>query len=369
MKTKAAARTVSQVRICAGLARYILRAILRNKAGYFFSFIFPLLFVIVFGLFGEPKPVVRLGVEAGLDPGAPLCRALRETAAGGDSPVQLVEGSRRDLEKRLTQGRIAGIVAPAAGETGAALVTSAANPQGRAAAEGFLSTLVGEMNLRAAGITQPAYHLERRNLAGRVFRHIDFILPGQIGFSMLSLATFGMAFSLTTLRRTLVLKRMLATSARPLTFVIAQGLARSVQAMIQTAVIIAVGVALFHFSLSRGWLTAAEMLVLAFLGILTFLGFGILIANIAPSDQTLPVVLNLFNLPQVLLAGVFFPIDAMPGWVQLIGNNLPLAYLNTSLRKASAEGASIPELWPYLLGMTAWAVVAYVLAARTFRAE
>ena len=34
----------------AGLVRYILKATFRNKAGYFFSFIFPVVFVVVFGL-------------------------------------------------------------------------------------------------------------------------------------------------------------------------------------------------------------------------------------------------------------------------------------------------------------------------------
>ena len=33
------------------------------------------------------------------------------------------------------------------------------------------------------------------------------------------------------------------------------------------------------------------------------------------------------------------------------------------------DGAGLLELWPYLLGMTAWAALAYVLAARTFRTE
>jgi ABC-2 type transport system permease protein len=161
----------------------------------------------------------------------------------------------------------------------------------------------------------------------------------------------------------------LATAAAPLTLVLAQGFSRSVQAVLQTAILIAIGVFAFQFTLARGWVTFVEMLFLSFVGVLAFLGFGILMTNVADDEHTLPVMLNLFNLPQVLLAGVFFSTESLPGWVQAVGNNLPLSYLNNALRSAAIDGAGIPDLWPYLLGLSAWGIAAYVLAARTFRTE
>jgi len=370
VRSKEAAGAPSQLAICAGVARYAMRATFRNKAGYFFSFLFPLLFVIVFGMLGHPRPAVRLGVAPEMDLSHPVYRALKAAADQPNGPVLLVEGTPSQLQDQLERARIAAIVAPAGGSpTRVTLVSSGKNPEGRAAAESFLKGILGEMNLQAAGVTDPRFGVEDRILPGRPTRFIDFALPGQIGFSMLSLATFGIGYSLGTLRKTLVLKRMLATATRPLTFVVAMGISRALQAVVQTAVLILVGVVLFQFTLIHGWLTFAEMLVLSFLGILSFIGYGILLSNLATDEHVLPVVLNLFTLPQVLLAGVFFPLDGMPVWVQAIGNNLPLAYLNTSLRKAAGEGLGLVELWPYVLGMFAWAAVAYFLAARTFKTE
>jgi ABC-2 type transport system permease protein len=367
---------VSQLRIGAGLAKYVLKATFRNKAGYFFSFVFPLVFVLIFGMLGNVRQVVRLGVAEGFDRGGAVYRAIEAVAAeeaGAAGAVELVRGSEAELRRKLRYGQIAGILAPdgapdGTSAAGVALVT-AGSGSNRAMAEGILNGVLAELSLRAAGVERPAYRLVRRELPGKAIRHIDFILPGQIGFAMLSLATFGIAYNLATLRKTLVLKRMFATAVKPITFVVAQGLSRSVQAVLQTAVLIAVGVGAFGFTLSQGWASFAAMLFLAFLGILAFIGFGILLSNLADDDHSLPVVLNLFNLPQVLLAGVFFPIDGLPGWVQAVGNNLPLAYLNISLRQVALEGSSLPQVWPYLLGMFAWAAAAYVLAARTFRTE
>jgi len=360
----------SQLRIGLGLTRYAMKASFRNKAGYFFSFIFPLAFVVVFGLLGHPEASLKIGVSDRLRPENPVYQAIRAIAEREHSPLLLIPGTEAELEARLSQDKIAGILAPAGDEKGSlTLVTSSGNPQSRAAAESFLRGVTNEMSLRAAGITEPAFGLESREVRGRMFRFIDFGLPGQIAFSMLSLATFGVGFSLHTLRKTLVLKRMMATNARPITLVVAQCLSRSLQAVVQTAVIIGIGVAAFGFTLAHGWLTVLEMLLLSFFGIMAFLGYGVLLSNIARDDQTLPVAMNLFNLPQVLLSGVFFPMDSMPPWLQQIGSHLPLAYLTTSLRMAAVDGARLLELWPYLAGMTAWAVVAYVLAARTFTTE
>ena len=372
MKTKAGYKSPSQLQIGAGLTKYALRAALRNKAGFFFSLIFPLTFVFVFGMIGSGRPSIRLGVSSQVQESRDSFTfgLLKGIAEHEHAPVSFVTADDSTLRDELRRGKISGILEPASdGSHGFRLLTLTTPSDAKLAAQSFVQRATAEMSLRAADIT-PQFQVQQEEIpAAATGRYIDFALPGQIGFSMLSLATFGVGYSLSTLRKTLVLKRMMATTVKPLTFVVAQCLSRSVQALIQTAIIILVGVLFFHFTLTHGIFSAAEMVFLAFCGIMAFLGYGIFLSNIARDDQTLPVVLNLFNLPQVLLAGVFFPIDAMPTWVQWIGGNLPLAYLNISLRKAALEGASLFELWPYILGMAVWAVVAYVAAARTFHTE
>ncbi len=372
MKAKSSFKSISQVAVTLGLTKYSLKASLRNRAGYFFSFVFPLVFVSVFGLIGNSSQATKIGIPDNLDRTNPIYKTVKILADQKDSPIQLVNGSEADLEKQLSKADIASILAPSANQKvpdlSITLVTSNGSPQGKAASENLLRGIISQMNLSATQMP-PVFSFTDKEISGRSYNYIDFLLPGQIGFSMLSLATFGVAFSFITLRKTLVLKRMFATAVKPLSFVIAQCLSRSVQAVIQAAVILFVGVWAFHFTLLNGWVSVVNMLVLSFLGILSFLGFGILISNLARDEQTLPVAINIFNLPQMLLAGVFFPIDGMPKWIQFIGNNLPLAYLNTAMRNVSIDGQSLFQVWPYIAGLVAWSTAAYVVAALTFKTE
>jgi len=360
----------SQLLIAWGLTKYALKATLRNRSSLIFSLIFPLIFVAIFGSIGNAAQTITFGVDSSVSDNNAIYQTLQSVANQVDSPVKIVHGSEADLlTDQLNQSKLGGILEPGDSPTSLQLVTSTANPQGGAAASTFLNGIISQLNLKAAGVVKPTFSFTTKDIAGKEYRYIDFALPGQIGFSLISIATFGIAFPLITLRKTLVLKRIFATAAKPITFVVSQCLARSVQAMLQATVILGVGIWAFHFTLANGWITAVEMIALSFLAVLAFLGFGILIGNIARDEQTLPIAINLFNLPQILLAGVFFPIDSMPHWVQLIGNNLPLAYFTTALRKVANEGASLVTVWPYILGMVAWGVVAYILAARIFKSE
>jgi ABC-2 type transport system permease protein len=61
---------------------------------------------------------------------------------------------------------------------------------------------------------------------GRVYKTIDFILPGQLGFSLLMAGVFGSSFLLFSLRQSLVLKRLRATPVRRRSIIAGEMLSR-----------------------------------------------------------------------------------------------------------------------------------------------
>lgn len=359
----------SQISIILGLTKFAIKGQLRNRSGLIFSLVFPIAFVLLFGVIGNGSAKITLGISSDVSKESPVYKTISAIAKEENSPLDLQEGSRTDLEKDLSQSKLDGLLEPADTPTSVVLATANSNVQGAAAAQTFLNGVLNQLNLQAAGVTTPTFSIKSKEISGRSLRYIDYILPGQIGFSLLTLATFGVAFFFITLRRTLVLKRLFATSINPLNFIIAQGLARCLQAIVQASVILGVGIIAFHFNLAHGWITALEMMLVSILGVLTFLAFGIFISNIARNEESAPTAINLFNLPQMLLGGVFFPTDGLPMWLQKIGNNLPLAYLNNSLRKIALEGAAFKDVAPYIIGLLVWGIVGYILAARTFRQE
>ena len=146
----------------------------------------------------------------------------------------------------------------------------------------------------------------------REYKTIDFILPGQLGFSLLSSGVFGVAFMFFNLRNTLVLKTFFCNTDQPDLYCFGRRhRARVIFQMITAIVIILVGHFLFGFTLINGFQTLLEMLVLSFIGLLVFMGFGFIVSGLAKNDSAIPPFANLITLPQFLLGGTFFSIEAI----------------------------------------------------------
>ena len=162
---------------------------------------------------------------------------------------------------------------------------------------------------------------------------------------------------------------MFATPTKPLTILLGQWTSRLAIALVQTLLILAMGVLVFKFYLPHGFMTFIELMIISAIGLIAFLGFGYFFAGLANDENSAGPMVNLVTLPQFLLSGTFFPTDSFPTWLQPIANNLPLSYFNQAIRKITTEGGSLADTTPYLVGLIIWGVVMYILAARTFRWE
>jgi ABC-2 type transport system permease protein len=331
---------------------------MRNIATFAFGFLFPVAFISVFGLISIGSGGTRLGI-ANETPRSPAIEAIERFPA-----VTVVSGNRQELERQLRLGKIEGVV-DVSGQR-VALEVNAASPMSQASRL-FVQGALDRLNLEAAGVSSPPYSLDVQEVAGRTDRYIDFALPGQIGFALFSTAIFGTTFGLLFLKRALILKRMLATPVRGISILIGQGLARLIMALMQTVVILGLGVIAFGFQLANGGVTFLAMVGLSAVGLVAFLGFGLFIAGRTNNENAASPLTNLITLPQFLLSGVFFPTDVFPGWIRIVAENLPLSYFNIAMRQLATEGIGIWEIGPPVLGLCAWGVAAYVLAARTFK--
>lgn len=358
----------SQSRAFVSLAWYAFRAQTRNPATFAFGFIFPIVFISIFGLIGNSSTKLSIGIPHSSDTTNPIVQTLEK-----QSFVQVKKGDQVLLEKQLKQGKLAGIVRVdrKSGENNykVRLVASNASPLEASSVRSLLEGIVDKTNLQLAGITNPSITLEQKQVEGRVSRYIDFALPGQIGFSLLSTAIFGTVFGLIYLKKALVLKRMFATPTKPLTILLAQGASRLVVALIQTLLIIGIGVIVFKFFLPHGFITFLELLILSTVGLVAFLGFGYFMAGLANDENAAGPLVNLVTLPQFLLSGTFFSTENLPLWLQPVANNLPLSYFNIAVRKVTTEGGTLIETWPYMLGLLIWGALMYLLAAKTFKWE
>jgi ABC-2 type transport system permease protein len=350
------------------LAKASFRSIMRSPSAVVFTLAFPLIFILVFGFLGGGGIKVDLAIAPGSDLQNPIIKALEET-----SVVKLLKDkTTAEIDKELEKGNIAGVIdihkntVPQPAYLAEVKYTSASLDKGNIL-KSVLNNLMYTLNSK--DLKPSVAEIKESTVHGRTYRTIDFILPGQLGFSLLSTGVFGTAFVFFSLRQTLVIKRFFATPVKRASIILGEGLARIGFALLGAVFIIMIGHFFFHFTLIHGVLTVLNMLVLSIIGLVVFMGFGFVVSGIAKSESTIPPIANIITLPQFLLSGTFFSIDHFPAWLQPISRALPLTYLNDAMRQVAFEGAGLWDVKLQILIMLVWGIGIYALAVKVFKWE
>jgi len=359
-------RTVhySNTKATLALAKASFRSIMRSPSAVVFTLAFPLIFILVFGFLGGGGTRIDVGIAPGSDINNPVETMLEKTGM-----IRLVKDkSKEEFDKLLEKGNVDAMVdihrkvnSPAYSVN--VVYTSASRDKG-----GILKSVLN--NLFYDKTLKPAVaEIKESTITGREYKTIDFILPGQLGFSLLSTGVFGTAFVFLSLRQTLVIKRFFATPVKRSSIVIGEGIARIGFALIGALFIILIGHFFFGFTLVHGVVTVINMLLLATMGIIVFMGFGFIISGIAKSESMVPPISNIVTLPQFLLSGTFFSIEAFPTWLQPISRALPLTYLNDAMRKVAFEGMGLWDVKFQIMILLIWGIVIYAVAVKVFKWE
>ena len=99
------------------------------------------------------------------------------------------------------------------------------------------------------------------------------------------------------------------------------------------------------------------------------LGLGVFISTISQTTGQAIQTAFFFLLPQILLSGMIFPLDAMAAGVRWIGYLLPLTYFTMISQGVMLRGASLASLWLPFLVLAVMAVVVFAGATMRFRRD
>ena len=351
-----------------------LLAILKNPIAIVFSLGFPLIFVWIFGNFGGGATnQFKIALSKYADTSnAPLYQSIKNNPL-----IKLLNYSDSlEQKKDLEKGRISAVLnivsiknATDKLKYNIQLKSTTASVPELTTIIPLLENIITKYEKGMNPQQQSLVFISKQIYAIREYKQIDFVLPGQIGFSILFSTLFGIAFTFYNLREQLVLKRFYASPVNKLNILFGIGFSRLVFQLINVIVLIAVGHYWLGFTLSNGFATFAQMLLLSFLLLMVLMGVGLIFSSVVKSDATIPLLINLFALPQMLLGGTFFSIAVFPQWMQTFCKVFPLTHFNIAIRKISFEGLSLIDCWQNISVIGIWLVVVYALVYKIFKWE
>jgi ABC-2 type transport system permease protein len=179
-------------------------------------------------------------------------------------------------------------------------------------------------------------------------------------------AVIGLSTILVDWRQRGILRRLKLTPIPLAEFFAARITASLVVAMLQLVVLLAFGRVVFGIQISS---TAWAAIPVALAGCLCFLAMGFAIGSVVSNPETGDAVSNVITNPMMFLSGTFFPVAAMPAYVQAIARLLPLYYMANGLRDTTVRGLSITHVIPDIAVLLLVTAILSVVALRSFRWE
>jgi len=191
-----------------------------------------------------------------------------------------------------------------------------------------------------------------------------YMIPALIGQILQFLTTILTATSIVRERERGTIEQLIVTPLRSWELVVGKLTPYVLISFMDTIEVLAAGVILFRVPING---SLVLLLILAALFLVTTLGLGLFISTIANTQQEAMLTTMFTILPSIFLSGFFFPLAAMPTWLQVISYIIPLRYFLIITRGIILKGVGIEALWSEILALVIFAVLIMGAAAVRFR--
>ena len=217
------------------------------------------------------------------------------------------------------------------------------------------------------------YFLRGQEVMGSAVSLAQLGVPGLLTMSLISSGVMGVAGQLITERDDGTLLRAKAVPNGMLSHLMANVLVFTAMSLAPMAALLAIA-AVFVDGVTpqgaAGWFTFTWVAVL---GLFATLPVGALLGALMRS----PVMLGWSSLivyGAMAISGIFYPLAALPGWLQVIGQILPTYWLGLGLRSALLQDSAVAlelgqswSTWETVGVLGLWAVVGMALAPVALR--
>ena len=347
------------------LTKVFIQIFLRNIQYIFFSLLLPIVILGIVGLNdGESNPI-----EIGLvDNSSSVISDNFKTKLSTNHLFNIIESDEETLRKDLIKGDLMLIlVIPEDMEshdqtTNIKLLVDKSQIQ-------FIESIKPVLNQALLNIEREItkedamFDLTIEDVKSRSQNYLDFLLPGIMAFMLMNLSIAGSGFNVVEFRRKGILKRLFVTPIKPIDFVSAIVVARMIIVLGQLTAIFGFALLILDAHIIG---SIMHLYLVIIIGILMFLTLGFSIGSLAKTQESVGILASIFIYPQLVMSGVFFPLETLPEYIQPIAKILPLTLVADAMRSIASDGLTLFQTYLDLVGIGIWAVIGTLVSTKLF---
>jgi ABC-2 type transport system permease protein len=302
-----------------------IRIFFRDKMLVFFTLLFPLILGVIFGgVFGTQGGYsIKVGV---LSKDKTLEQALSKK-----KEVEIVKFNKKeDMQNEVAEGKlsIAMVTEEQTLKVYLNKVSVLSDPYLRNLPDEIAEKLSSTKELKTFGIAVK----ETSVRSGKVqTTGNSFFIPGLLAVSLFSSGVFSAIELFSRYREKKILKRLQVTSLSSYSFILSSFLGRLIVSILSAVILYFTLTAMFQAKFIIHWPLLSASVIL---GSMLMLAFGAFISLISPNTTTATNLATAAMTIMFFFAGVYFPLEFLPGYLQVFGKMMPLYHLAVTFRMA-----------------------------------
>ena len=347
------------------LTKVFIQIFLRNKQYIVFSLILPLLILAIVGLNDGENDPIEIGIVNNSK--SNLSQQFVDQLTS-NKLFNIIQGSEGTLRNELVNGDLMIVlIIPSAMDdkvksSNIKLLVDKSQTQ-------FIQTIEPILNQSLLSIEREItgrasmFNLVIEDVKSRTLSYIDFLLPGIMAFMLMNLSIAGSGFNVVEFRRRGILKRLFVTPIKPIDFVLAIVIARMVIVLGQLSIIFGFALAILDANIVG---SVVSLYFVIMLSVLMFLTLGFSIGSLAKTQESVGVLATIFIYPQLVLSGIFFPIETLPEYIHPFAELLPLSLVADAMRSIANDGLELIDIYANFIGIGVWIVIGMLISTKLF---
>lgn len=230
-------------------------------------------------------------------------------------------------------------------------------------ANGIITTAATE--LQQAGIQHPSIIMHTKLLYNPQMRSAYNFVPGVMGLILMLICAMMTSISIVREKETGTMEILLVSPMNPLFVILSKAVPYFVLSILNLTTILILSVFVLDVPIT-GSLTALVGVSLIF--IFVSLALGLLISNVTQTQVAAMLASGMvLMLPTIILSGIIFPIESMPGILQGISCLIPARWYVSIVRRLMIEGVPFMYVWRETAILLFMAIIFIGITTRTFK--
>ena len=363
-----------------GQVRAQQKRFVRDKMALFFTFLFPLIFLLVFGsVFSNDSTSFNIAIvnNSQTEFAKSFVKNAKENSKDSILKIKDVK-DMNDAREKMKRSELNGII-ELPSDFGAIknngnhpIPTGTMNVIYSKGSEQTGGALVAVMNQITNSINsqmgQPEAPLKAvgKAIGDEQLKSFDYMFTGLLTFSLMSMGIFGLSNQIPAEKKRGLYRRLRAAPFTSGQLIISTAIHYTTISLLSLVMMVVAGTLIFQFNMRGDWVLFAMMSVLsAFMTV----GVGLLIAGLSENEDQSSSLSNLISFPMMFLSGTFFPLYLFPEWLRSVAQFVPITPITDGFRLIMTEHASFMEVLPQFGIIAAWTFAIYLVAIKLFRWE